>query len=67
MDLTTKEFLRCFQLHCFDYGVPQLVLSDLGSQIVARANVITVFLNDHEVQNYFKENYAKLIKFEAIF
>ena len=67
MDLTTKEFLRCFQLHCFDYGVPQLVLSDLGSQIVAGANVITDFLNDHEVQNYFKENDAKPIKFEQYF
>ena len=67
MDLTTKEFLHCFQLHCFDYGVPQLVLSDLGSQIVAGANVITDFLNDHKVQNYFKENDAKLIKFEQYF
>ncbi|XP_064098227.1 uncharacterized protein LOC135209499 [Macrobrachium nipponense] len=37
-DLSVKEFLRSFQLHCFNYGVPQLVVSDLGSQLVAGAN-----------------------------
>ena len=29
-DLTTKEFLRSFQIHCFEFGVPQKCVSDLG-------------------------------------
>ena len=64
LDLTTKEFLRAFQLHLYEYGIPQLVLSDLGSQLVAGANVVTNFLGDPESQAYFEENGVKSIKFQ---
>ncbi len=67
MNLTTQEFLRAFQLHSFEYGIPQLVLSDLGSQLVAGANIISDFLKDHEAQSYFEENNVKPIKFEQYF
>ncbi|XP_068210785.1 uncharacterized protein [Palaemon carinicauda] len=67
LDLSTKEFLRSLQMHCFEYGILQLVLSDLGSQIVAGANSITNFLNDSEVQSYFHQNNVKPIKFEQYF
>ena len=63
LDLTTKVFLRAFQLHSYEYGIPQLVLSDLGSQLVAGANVVTNFLGDPESQAYFEENGVKSIKF----
>ena len=41
--LNLAEFLRSFSLHCFEFGVPQLCVSDLGSQIVAGANHIIHF------------------------
>ena len=66
-DLSVKEFLRSFQLHCFDYGVPQLVVSDLGSQLVAGANIIQDFISDHETQLYFEENNMKPLTFKQYF
>ena len=57
--LTTKEFLRSLRVHCFELGIPQLVLTDSGTQIVAGANLIKDFLNDPEMQAYFAENNGK--------
>ena len=51
-DLSDTEFLRAFQLHCFEFGIPQNCYSDLGTQLVAGANVITDFLKDLETLNY---------------
>lgn len=64
LDLTVNEFLRAFQLHCFQYGVPQLCMSDLGTQIVAGGNIIQDFLKDTDTQNYFKEKGMKNLTFE---
>ncbi|XP_068200621.1 uncharacterized protein [Palaemon carinicauda] len=66
-DLSVKEFLRSFQLHCFNYGVPQLVVSDLGSQLVAGANIIHDFISDHETRLYFEENNVKPLTFQQYF
>ncbi|XP_068229328.1 uncharacterized protein [Palaemon carinicauda] len=66
-DLSVKEFLRSFQLHCFNYGVPQLVVSDLGSQLVAGANIIHNFISDHETRLYFEENNVKPLTFQQYF
>ena len=63
-DYSLKEFLRAFQLHTFQWGLPQHVISDLGSQLVAGSNVITQFLNDPETFHYFKSNNIKPFKFE---
>ena len=67
LDLTTEEFLRSFQLHAFEFGVRQLVLSDLGSQLVAGADIISNFLDDPNVSAYFKENNADFILFQQYY
>ena len=46
---SVTEFLRAFQLHIFEFGLPQLCISDLGTQLTAGANTIKDFLKDHEV------------------
>lgn len=66
-DLTVSEFLRTFQLHIFDYGLPESVFSDLGSQLAAGANIITDRLKDVETQVFFEENNVQSPKFEQFF
>lgn len=63
-DYSTKEFLRAFQLHTFEWGLPQMVFSDLGSQLVSGTKIIQDFLKDAETQMYFTEHKVKSIKFE---
>ena len=63
-DLTVKEFLRAFQVHCFEYGLPEYSISDLGSQLVAGSNVIRDYVKDHHTQSYFQQNGIKELKFE---
>ena len=65
LDLSTEEFLRALQLHTFEYGVPVLVLSDLGSQLVAGAAVVTDFLNDPSVLSYFEKNMRNIPPFSS--
>ena len=63
-DFSSKEFLRAFQLHVFEWGIPQLCVSDLGSQLVSGTKVIQDFLKDTETQNYFTDHGGQCIKFE---
>ena len=65
--MSTKEFLRTLQLHCLEYGVPELCLSDLGSSFVAGANIVNDSLKDVDTQNYFEEHNVKPISFEQYF
>ena len=65
--LNVSDFLRAFSLHCFEFGVPQLCISDLGSQIVSGANIISSFINDSASQLYFEERGIKPLKFEQYF
>ena len=65
--LTVGDFLRAFQIHCFEYGIPQLFISDLGSQLVAGANLISSFLNDAKTQQYFEENGVQSLQFQHYF
>ena len=67
LDLTVKEFLNAFQLHVFDFGLPQYVISDLGSQLIKGANVITDFLSDSDTLLFFKSNGVQPIKFDNYF
>ena len=62
-DLSTKEFLRSFQLHCHEQGVPRFVLSDMGSSLVAASDIITNFLSEPQTSAYFNELGSKLIEF----
>ena len=66
-DLSTKEFLRALQLHCFEYGMPELCLSDLGTSFVAGANIITDFLKDPDTKTYLEEQGIKSLSFEQYF
>ena len=66
-DMSVSEYLRSFMIHVFEFGLPQLVISDLGSQIVAAANKISDFLNDPKTDEYFRENGINKIKFETCF
>ena len=63
INLTTEEFLRAFQLHTFEYGLPEFVLSDMGSQIVAGADIIQNFLNESKTLAYFQEYGCEKINF----
>lgn len=67
LDLGTEEFIRAFQLHAFEFGLAQLVLSDAGTQIVAGAKRISNFLDDSNVRSYFKENNAEVTTFEQYY
>ncbi|XP_068247876.1 uncharacterized protein [Palaemon carinicauda] len=66
-DLSTVEFLRAFLIHTYEYGIPELCLSDLGSSLVAGANIMTDFLRDSDTQAYFGENNVKSTTFEQYF
>lgn len=66
-DLSVKEFIRSFQLHVFEFGIPELVISDLGTQLVAGANIISNICNDTETKLFFDERGIKSIKFEQYF
>ena len=58
------EFLRALQMHVIEYGIFSLCISDLGTQIVAGANLIATFLSDRETREYFECNGMKLVKFQ---
>jgi len=64
IDLTVGEFLRAFQMHSFEFGVPTSVVSDLGTQLVAGGNIIKDFLKDPVSSKYFEENNVTQIMFE---
>ena len=64
IDMSLREFLRSFQLHCFEFGVPSYCTCDLGSQLVAGANVIMDFIKAPDAQKYFSENNVKALQFE---
>ena len=63
IDLSTTEFLRSFQLHCHEHGLANFILSDMGSQIVAGADIIQNFLDDPQTVNYLQETGAQKIEF----
>ena len=64
IDLTVNSFLRAFQLHCFEFGVPELCLSDHGTQLVAGGKIIESFLTDPDTKAYFNENGIKPLSFQ---
>ena len=62
-DMTTAEFLRAFQMHVHQYGLCELILSDMGSQIVAGGNVISDLLKDPDAKKFLDENHLKTLTF----
>ena len=67
LDLTVPTFLRAFQMHVFEYGIPQLCLSDKGSQIVPGTNLISDFIGDPETKQYLQENGIVNVEFIQYF
>ena len=67
LDLGVKNFLRSFQAHCFEWGVPQLTLSDPGSQIKVGAQIIQDWIKDPVTINYLNEHGIKTMTFEQYF
>ena len=67
LDLTIPTFLRAFQMHVFDYGIPQLCLSDKGSQIVPGTNLISDFIGDPDTKQYLQENGITNVEFSQYY
>ena len=66
-NLAVEEFLRSFQLHVFEYGLPKFCVSDLGSQLVAAGHIISDFLKDPLTTLYLQENDIDFVKFNHYF
>lgn len=64
---TTTELMRTFQLHVYRWGVPRLVLSDLGSQLVAAAGLVQDFLKDADTRKYLNIHGISEVKFDQYF
>ena len=67
INLSTKEFVRAFQLHCLEFGVPQHCISDMGTQLISGAKIMSEFMNDVESQDFFRELGVSPISFEQYF
>ncbi|XP_064097667.1 uncharacterized protein LOC135209048 [Macrobrachium nipponense] len=67
VDLSEISFLRALQLHCFEFGVPELCLSDQGSQLTSGARTVENFLNDKDTLSYFRENNIKPLSFQQYY
>ena len=63
-DLSAPSFLRALQLHCFEWGVPQLILSDSGSQLVSAGRLLNEYLNDDVTKVYFSENNVQSFEYK---
>ena len=50
-------------MHVYSFGAPERVYSDLGTNLVAGANVISDFIKDVHTQVFFRENHVKPIVF----
>ena len=64
IDLSTDELLIALQLHCFSYGMPESIKSDLGSQFVAGANILKSFLNTPELKRFLADKDIKAFSWE---
>ena len=67
LNLSTDEFLRNFQMHCFEFGVPASCITDLGTQLTAAANLITDYLKDSDSKKFFEEQGISKISFDQYF
>ncbi|XP_068207532.1 uncharacterized protein [Palaemon carinicauda] len=60
----TRAFFKAFQLHIYEFGIPEFCISDLGSQLTTGSRIIGTFLYDFETHVFFEENDIKPLKFE---
>ena len=64
LNANVYEFLKAIQLHCFEYGIFESCISDLGSQIQCGAHSIKTFLSDHESRKFLNANGINDIEFQ---
>jgi len=57
-------FLKSFQTHCYQFGLPTHCVADLGSQIVAGSNLIKDLLKDPRTKEFFAERNVKSLEFD---
>lgn len=62
-NIDTESFLLAFQLHIFDFGIPQRIVSDNGSPITASYKFIAASLTDPDVQTFLEEHQIKVTQF----
>ena len=62
--LDKEIFVRALQLHVFEFGIPSLIVSDNGSQIVAGVDQTVNFLNDPETLEYLQQNNINNLEFK---
>ena len=58
------SFLMAVQQHIYNYGIFELCISDLGSQLTAGAKVITDFLNESEIHDFLQKNGIQKMSFQ---
>ena len=63
LDMTLQNFLRAFQMHVFQYGLPSVCMSDAGSNILAGSKIISRHLEDDQTISYLNENGIKTVEF----
>ena len=55
LDLSLKAFMTSQQLHIYEWGLPEKIYSDSGTQLSAASNVLKDFLKDHETIEYMSD------------
>lgn len=62
-NINKDSFLRAFQLHIFDHGIPSVVVSDNGSPIVAGVNQTISYLSDDDSRQFLASRNIQMLKF----
>ncbi len=62
--MDTGTFIRAIQMHIFEYGVPSIITSDNGSQIVQGLALVKDILKEPETANFLKENNIGTLLFQ---
>ncbi|XP_068224659.1 uncharacterized protein, partial [Palaemon carinicauda] len=62
--LSVEDLLRALQLHIYQFGMPEYIVSDLGTQMTAGSNIIETFLSDFETKDFLRRHNMNEIKFD---
>ena len=61
--LSNECLLEALQIHIYEFGIPQFILSDNGSSIVSSIKSMQEFLKDTDVSNFLSERSIKPLVF----
>jgi len=64
-DLTNRSFIRGFQCHILEHGLPALCWSDAGSQLTSSAKIIHKILHMEETRTYLEEAGVAITSFNS--